>query len=69
MLGDGKVTITGGYGGWEQIDRPRKKSITSWQGTPPFGMTVPVRFEGFAAAVQVEESGRDARAARTPGGG
>lgn len=55
LLGDGKVTITGGYGGWEQIDRPRKKSITSWQGTPPFTMTVPVRFEGFIDGLSVED--------------
>lgn len=47
LLGDGIVTVTGGYGGWEEIARPHKKPITHWAAGVPYRMTVPIMFDRF----------------------
>lgn len=44
-LGDGPPAITQGVGGWEEIERSRRKSITSWKGRQPLAITFPVLFD------------------------
>jgi len=42
------VSITGGHGGWEVIDRPKRTSITRWKGKTPYTMDLPVVFNGIS---------------------
>ena len=47
-------TLTGGFGGWERIARPRRVALTDWQGTEPFTMTISLRLDGWAAQRSIE---------------
>ena len=47
LKGDGAPKITDGYATWEQVDRPRRRSLTIWRGSAPLRMEVPVMFEGW----------------------
>lgn len=39
---DGDDTITGGVGGWEQRQRPRRTAVVSWTGTPGITWQLPI---------------------------
>jgi hypothetical protein len=43
-------TVTGGYGGWQKISRPRRKGLTAWQGIDPLEMRLPLLFDGYPDA-------------------
>jgi LysM repeat protein len=47
MLGDGPVVVSGGFGGWDVVSRPRRTALTVWQGYDPLRLTVPVIFNAF----------------------
>jgi hypothetical protein len=53
-LGDDGARPTGGYGGWDIIDRPRRIAITQWNGRQPLQMDVALLIDGFAANDNVE---------------
>ncbi|GAB6901870.1 LysM peptidoglycan-binding domain-containing protein [Kineosporia succinea] len=42
--------VQDGYGGWKIIDRPRKRSMTEWQGPQPMRASLQMLFDGFAAS-------------------
>jgi hypothetical protein len=46
--------MTGGFGGWEIVDRPRKTALTQWDGRDPFRMDIPILFDGLT-----EERGQE----------
>lgn len=54
LRGDGAPKMTGGGGGWQITPRPRRVSLTQWQGRDPYKMDVPVMFDGWANDVSVE---------------
>lgn len=54
-LGEGGADLTGGFGGWAEVQRPRRIAFTEWQGLSPYRMSVPVLFDGFADGMSVEE--------------
>lgn len=53
-LGVDLPTITGGYGGWEIVARPKRQSLTTWRGHDPYQMTLPILIDGFATNSSVE---------------
>lgn len=36
---------TQGYGGWEEIERPKRKSLTTWRGRQPISLSIPIMFD------------------------
>jgi hypothetical protein len=44
-LGDGSPGQTQGFGGWEEIERQRRKSLTTWKGRQPWRIPVAVLFD------------------------
>jgi hypothetical protein len=40
--------ITGGYGGWEIIDRPKRVGLTRYRGREPFRQDISILFDGAA---------------------
>jgi LysM domain len=42
------AVVTGGYGGWQVVQRPKRRGLTQWMGRDPIRMEVPVLFDGFA---------------------
>ncbi len=47
LRGENPPQITGGYGGWTKVSRPRKRSLTEWDGVDQVEMLVPLLFDGF----------------------
>jgi hypothetical protein len=46
--------MTDGYGGWENVKRPRRQSVTLWTGRDPFQMTVDLIFDGVKGMNPIE---------------
>jgi len=41
FLGDGPALVTGGYGGWKVVSRPREIGIVEWEGRDPIAIDIP----------------------------
>jgi hypothetical protein len=54
LRGDGAPKMVGGGGGWELVKRPRRVSLTQWQGRDPYAMDVPVMFNSVGDDGNVE---------------
>lgn len=56
LRGHTPASVTGGYGGWTQVPRPRRKALTQWDGGSPYGVTFSVLFDGiFDGSGSVED--------------
>jgi len=53
-LVDDPPTLSGGYGGFRVADRPRKSSLTIWQGRQPFQLTVPMLLSDRGSSIRDE---------------
>lgn len=53
MMGDGTVIATG-YGGWEEVPRPRRVAMTVWNGIAPLRLAIPVLIDGLTDGRSVE---------------
>jgi LysM repeat protein len=47
ILGQTPAQVTDGFGGWDVVDRPRRVSMTQWNGRKPFQITLPLIFDGW----------------------
>lgn len=54
--GDKSITVlvsasspnwTGGFGGWDIVERPKRKSVTRWKGQDPRTLDLPILFDGL----------------------
>lgn len=54
MAGADSATLTDGFGGWEEVERPKRTSMTRWKGKPLFRQDVPVLFDGYSLNKNVE---------------
>lgn len=55
LFGDAPPTISGGYGGWGTVARPKRLSLTEWNGSDPFQLELPFILDKFAAQTSVED--------------
>lgn len=53
-LGEERPDVTAGYGGWEEVARPRRSTVTSWAGQPARRLTLPILLDGWATNTPVE---------------
>jgi hypothetical protein len=53
-LNNDGVKVTGGYGGWDVVQRPRRLSLTQWNGRDPISMDIAILIDGFASNDSVE---------------
>ena len=49
MLGEDGAKVTGGYGDWDVIDRPRSVGITEWRGENNMEMSLDLLYDGWTA--------------------
>jgi hypothetical protein len=47
-LGRESPRITGGYGGWQQVERPRRRATVEWVGVEPLEITITVLMDAWA---------------------
>lgn len=56
LRGTTAPTPGGGFGGWKLVARPRRKSLTQWQGIDPFQQQLSLIFDGVTDDSSVEPS-------------
>lgn len=52
--GESGAIITGGYGGWEVVSRPKRVGAIRFSGHDPFRQDITIRFDGLADAKPCE---------------
>jgi hypothetical protein len=53
-LSDARPNVTAGYGGWQEIARPRRRPLSVWTGSPGLRMDLPLLLDRFAAGTSIE---------------
>jgi hypothetical protein len=48
LLGEEAPQLSGGFGGWNVIGRPRDVGMTVWDGVEPYQLTLPLMLDAFA---------------------
>lgn len=51
-LGEGFPNQTQGFGGWEETERWRRKSVTTWKGRQPWRISIPLLFDRLREGTQ-----------------
>jgi hypothetical protein len=46
-LSDDRPTVSAGYGGWEEVARPRRVGVVTWSGSPVRRLSIGVLFDNF----------------------
>lgn len=54
LMGDGQPQVSGGYGGWQTVDRPRRAQLTEWNGHASFQVVIPFMLDGFITGVNIQ---------------
>jgi hypothetical protein len=54
-LSEDQPVVTQGYGGWEEVARPRRKPLTSWIGSPGWHMQLGLMLDHWARGESVED--------------
>lgn len=52
----GQASLTGGVGGWEVVDRPKRRGVPEWAGVSPYEMVLPLLTDGFDVSPGVNVS-------------
>lgn len=52
-LGDGYPKVTG-WGGWEEVARPKRKGISDWTQAPLIRMPIPLLLDGWRSSSSVQ---------------
>jgi hypothetical protein len=53
-LSDSRPDVASGYGGWNEVTRPWRPPITTYQAPPALHLTLPILLDGYAQGVSVE---------------
>src|SRR5215831_664459 len=53
-MGQDRPDVSQGYGGWEEVERPRRSPITTFKAPPGLHLTLPLLLEGWATGTSVE---------------
>jgi LysM repeat protein len=61
-----KVDLSNGAGGWDQIDRKRRKSITEYKGGPGWQLDIPCLFDGWQSGTPVDSDVKTLEAMAVP---
>lgn len=54
LLGPDRVDVSSGYGGWDEVERPQRSTVTTWKGQPARRMSVPIIFDEWVSGESVE---------------
>jgi hypothetical protein len=70
LLGADRPDVSSGYGGWEEVERPRRTTVTTWRGQPARRMALSVVIDNWSEGRSVEDQIRqlERMALPRPGG-
>lgn len=54
LLGEERPDISSGYGGWEEVERPRRKTVVTWRGMPARRLQVSILIDNWTAGTSIE---------------
>lgn len=54
LIGPTQAVLAGGVGGWKEIARPKRQSLTDYEGTPLTTLKVEIILDGFQEEASVE---------------
>lgn len=54
LLGPERPDVSSGYGGWEEVERPRRSTAITWKGQPARRFAVNVLLDNFAEGTSIE---------------
>lgn len=54
LRGGGAPTVTGGFARWTTVTRPRRTSVTAYDGRDPYELLIPILLDGFLTDTSVE---------------
>jgi hypothetical protein len=54
LLGPDRPDVSSGYGGWDEVERPRRSTVTTWRGQPARRMSLSIMFDDWAGGDSVE---------------
>ena len=49
------ITVDAGYGGWTEVARPRRKSLSVWTGSPSLRMTLSIVIDRYREGDSIEQ--------------
>ena len=55
-LSDERPNVESGFGGWEEVARPRKTPITTFKSTPGLRLTLPILLDKWQEGVSIEKT-------------
>jgi len=53
-LGPDRPDVSSGYGGWEEVARPRRTTVTTWTGMPARRMTLSILLDNHYVGTSIE---------------
>lgn len=53
-LGQERPNVEAGYGGWQEVARPRRAPLTVWSGSPALRLTLPLLFDDWQGQGSIE---------------
>lgn len=53
-LGADRPNVTQGYGGWNEVTRPQRSTLTVWSGLPALRMDLPLLLDRFKSQASIE---------------
>lgn len=53
-LSDERPNVEQGFGGWDEVARPRRSPLTTWKGAPALHLTLPLLFDRFRTDESIE---------------
>lgn len=53
-LSDSPPVFEAGFGGWDEVARPRRSPITTWKALPGLRLTLPILIDQWATGVSIE---------------
>jgi hypothetical protein len=54
LLGPERPNVSSGYGGWNEIERPKRSTVTTWRGQPARRMSLNLLFDNHVAGTSIE---------------
>lgn len=54
LLGMERPDVSAGYGGWEEVERPRRSTVTSWKGQPARRLSLSILLDNLVEGRSIE---------------